>query len=106
MSDLDALTVLISDHSGEDGISPRDAAATLIKRGWRPPAQVITTPEEAEALPARTVVMDSPFPEGDIYQRTSDGFWVEPGFHGTYTTRILSFPVTVLYRPTENGEAK
>lgn len=91
---------------------PVDLAPSLAKAiahdalaaGWRPPAQVIETPEEAESLPARTVVMDSPYPEGDVYQRTSDGHWVEPGFHGTFTTRILSFPVTVLYLPADITE--
>lgn len=88
---------------------PTDSLAAIVRdavlsAGWRPPAHVVETPEEAEALPARTVVMDSPYPEGDVYQRTSDGHWVEPGFHGTFTTRILSFPVTILYLPADITE--
>lgn len=64
--------------------------------------RVIETVGELDTLPVRTVVMDSPYPEGEVYQRTSDGLWVEPGFHAMHTTRALALPATLLWRPEAN----
>ena len=73
--------------------------------GWRPPARVIEDPAELDALPAGSVVMDAPYPDGDVYRRTSDGAWEEPGFDATCTSRSLSLPVVVLHAH-RNGETE
>ncbi|MGI5223024.1 hypothetical protein [Nocardia sp. CA-290969] len=80
-------------------------AVAILAAGWRPPTRVITDPAELDALPAGSVVMDSPYPEGDVYRRTSDGAWEEPGFDATCTSRSLSLPVVVLHTP-QNGETE
>lgn len=60
---------------------------------------MITDHAELDALPVGTIVMDSPYPDGDVYQRTREGFWAEPGFEGLCTSRVLSLPATVLWTP-------
>ncbi len=75
----------------------------IIADGWRPPARTVYTATGLDALPVGAIVMDSPYPEGDVYQRTNEGLWAEPGFHGMSTTDVLCLPVTVLYAPTETA---
>lgn len=107
MSVLDALTVLISDHPGEDMISPRDAAATLIARGWRPPAQVIETPEELDTLPFLSIIREvfGPSPVagcdyGGVWERRTSGWeCIAAGVRRD----APRFPAVVLYLPTEKA---
>jgi hypothetical protein len=97
----DLLRAVIDEHSFQ-GISYSDAAAcALLAAGWRPRAQVIEDSAILDALPVGAIVMDAPYPEGEVYQRTSDGLWAEPGFQGMCTTRVLSLPATVLWSPPD-----
>lgn len=75
----------------------------ILEDGWQPPPRRVHTVEELDALPVGAVVMDSPYPEGDVYQRTPDGFWAEPGFEGLFTTRVLCPPVVVLCAAEEES---
>jgi hypothetical protein len=123
MSDRDDLaellgSLLVSQQQNQDWYVSRSSGDTLCLDGWfdpkalagavldaglRPPARSIGTAKELDALPIGSLVMDSPYPEGEVYQRTSDGYWAEPGFHGVCTTRALSLPVTVLWQPEQEA---
>ncbi|WP_067505058.1 hypothetical protein [Nocardia puris] len=59
---LDRLTVTIADLSREpgesgDGATTREAAASILAAGWRPPARVIADPADLDALPLGSVIL-------------------------------------------------
>ncbi|BAD58841.1 hypothetical protein [Nocardia farcinica] len=90
---------------------PTDPLAAILRdvvvaAGWRPPARVITDLAELDTLPVGSVVMDSPYPEGDVCRRTADGVWEHPGLPGCCTSRVLSLPVVVLWTPPQEGQAE
>lgn len=71
----------------------KDVADEIQEAGWRPPARVVTTVEEAEALPWRTVIRDSAGVVAELVfglWYSSDGWIVD-----------LRLPATVLYEPEE-----
>lgn len=110
MSDRDQLAELVSRtyHACIDSRPIGDPFAAiadaLIAAGWRPPIQLITSHEELDALPVGAVVMDAPYPEGDVHQRSgADGLWAEPGFDALFTTRVLSLPAVLLWSPAEKA---
>lgn len=70
----------------------------------RAPLRVIETPEEADTLPVRSLIMDAPFPDGEMYQRTAEGDWAEPGFDAVLSSRGLAMPVTVLWEPPKEHD--
>ena len=54
-----------SDEWRGDWISAADA---IIAAGWRPPARVVTTEEEAEALHDGTLIVDRQGDSGQVWQ--------------------------------------
>lgn len=89
---------------------PYEIAGKVIAEGWRPPAQVIETPEALEALPVDSVVFVD---DGRVWQRHPGPgqCWFEPGWTGGYTSTEAmqragdaGAAVRVLYLPTENGD--
>lgn len=104
MNDCDTLTNLLLDCE-ETGASPRETADYLIERGVRPPARVVTTVEELDALPARSAVDAA----GRLCKHLGDGWWVEAGDHEMiHSETVLGMsegvgPVTVLSTPAEKA---
>jgi len=74
----------------------RMAADALYALGWRPPAQVVETAEELDALPEGTVVRDA---EGYVVERNADGYGSMAG-GATEWWAALPLPATVLWDPT------
>jgi hypothetical protein len=91
---------------------PKALAAAVLDAGLRPPAQVIETIEEIEALPGGAILADR---DGDSWQLLPRG-WRCPALDNEWMDRsddwftaadaLHQGPLTVLYLPTENGEAK
>ena len=88
----------------------RDYAQTILDAGWRPPARVVTTVEDLDALAVGTVVMEGDHGTPDD---TGWGFKMMPGVFHRFTVgwlvvaglweRVPDLPVTVLWEP-EEGE--
>lgn len=79
-------------------------ADELIGRGWRPPARVVTTVEELDALPKGTVIRDA------LSVQECLGTWLSPhvplwaGTAGELSSSSdLQLPATVLWE-SEEGE--
>lgn len=89
----------------DDVRSTEDAIAdAVISAGWRPPARVVTTVGELDALPRGTVIRDA------LSVQECLGEWLSPHaplWAGTagdmHTSGNLHLPATVLWEP-EEGE--
>ena len=77
---------------------PDDAAEAILNAGWRPPARVVSTWEELEALPEESIILDAGVPAYLL-----DGLWSYPADQSDYEAGEIKLPVTVLYEP-EEGE--
>ena len=75
-----------------------EVAAAIIAAGWRPPARVVATREELEALPEESIILDAGVPAYLL-----DGLWSYPADQSDYEAGEIKLPVTVLYEP-EEGE--
>ena len=75
-----------------------EVAAAIIAAGWRPPARVVSTVEEFDALVDGAVIRDS----GECVAERWLGMWYVTG-GGRYGGIELALPATVLYEP-EEGE--
>jgi hypothetical protein len=87
--------------------SPGRAAADadyLIERGWRPPAQVIESAEEWEAVPPGAVVVTTRG-HGRAWVRLETGNWTNgPSCYATKTLLRAHGPrATVVWSPTEKA---
>ena len=106
---VDALTVLISDHPGERMISPRDAAETLLDRGWRPPPRVIDHADRLSALPVGSVVLHSPCADSSacVWVKDVNWWWTTDGDTARYDEYDIEGhldageTLTVLHEPEE-----
>ncbi|MDN6514291.1 MAG: hypothetical protein L0K47_13485, partial [Acidipropionibacterium jensenii] len=58
---------------GDDQHASEYIAARLIAAGWRPPARVVTTMEELDALPDGTVIQDILGATWTLYEGLDDG---------------------------------
>ncbi|MEV4155437.1 hypothetical protein AB0J48_20645 [Nocardia salmonicida] len=94
----------IDQRDGLMGLATRVDALASGLTGWRPPAQVITTAAELDALPVGSIILH---PRGDGIPKLAAG-WCVPGHMQTYTAADLlrRGPVTVLYVPTEEAESR
>jgi hypothetical protein len=120
MSARDELDALIREHVNFYDDDTDVAADKILAAGWRPPAQVIDTPEGLAALPTGTVIRSR---DGDIASIDHGGVEEWTGrrtvLHlldfvigaGRLTIADLedadaggSFPYTVLYLPTEEAD--
>ena len=83
-------------------------ADAILAAGWRPPARIVTTVEELDALAVGTVVMEGDHGTPDdtgwgfktmpgVFHRFPDGWHVVAG-HGE---RAPDLPATVLWEPEE-----
>lgn len=98
-------------HSGHIAPLAPVLAASILAAGWRPPARVVTTVEELDALPEGTVIQDILGATWTLYEGIDDG--IDPydptnyhwaiGINGNYATWATDLPATVLYEP-EEGE--
>lgn len=99
----------MSTHSQADGsctecpwpthhLPPEELADRLLEVGWRPPARVVTTVEELNALPDGTVIRDSI----EYVAESLHGMWYVTG-GGRHSGTELAPPATVLWEP-EEGE--
>ena len=88
----------------------RRMAEAIIAAGWRPPARVVTTVEELDALAVGTVIMEGDHGTPDdtgwgfktmpgVFHRFPDGWHVVAGI-GEHAPDL---PATVLWEP-EEGE--
>ncbi|WP_280193261.1 hypothetical protein [Nocardia farcinica] len=73
--------------------------------GWRPPARVITDPEELDGLPAGSVVLDA---YGDVWALGSEGckwYAANTDRQGYSSAEVFTpgKPMTVLHIPTEEA---
>ncbi|MFG1794211.1 hypothetical protein [Nocardia sp. NPDC049149] len=108
-SDRDQLAAILREHSMPSGESdfPADeyecCADAVLAAGFRPPARLIETHAELDALPVGAVVMDAPYPDGDVHQKLVEGQWFEPGFDPAFTTRVLNLPAVLLWSPPEKA---
>ena len=82
----------------------------LLNLGWRPPARVVTTVEELDALAVGTVVMEGDHGTPDdtgwgfktmpgVFHRFPEGWHVVAG-HGQ---RVPDLPATVLWTPEDQA---
>ena len=85
---------------------PEDVADAIIAAGWRPPARVVTTVEELDALAMGTVIMEGDHGTPDdtgwgfktmpgVFHRFPDGWHVVAGI-GEHASDL---PATVLWEP-------
>ncbi|WP_330253081.1 hypothetical protein OG874_00250 [Nocardia sp. NBC_00565] len=97
---------------------PENAAEVAVDGGWRPPAQVIETPENEgdytpaiaalDALPYRTVVQV----RNHVYQGIGSGWWDTVGRHRSFSTEQVvdvadGDEIAVVWSPTEKaGDSK
>lgn len=91
-SDRDTLADLIYRVGCYDNEDAATAAADrLIAAGVRPPARVIETAEDLDALPAGAVVAHTPCPDdrGCVWQSGTGGFWFVPGDGCVYDPQDL-----------------
>lgn len=98
--------------SQPDGMARTTILATaILDAGWRPPARVVTTEEELDALPVGSIVRDVFGETWTLYEGLDDG--IDPydptnyrwaiGINGNYATWATDLPATVLWEP-EEGE--
>lgn len=82
-------------------------AEEIISRGWRPPARVVTTVEELDALPWRTVIREiGTGPRGFIrgfISEKDDDLWMATGSDLLCPSSDIWLPAVILYEP-EEGE--
>ena len=74
---LQQLAELIDEHSFQAPSYSEEAAAAVLKAGWRPPARVIEDPAELDMLPVGSIVAVG---EGVATTRFSDGWYVTGEF--------------------------
>ena len=78
-----------------------DGAEAILAAGWRPPARVVTTVKELDALPRQTIIRSA---DGWAWQRDNhNGFWYTIASEDDSTPGDFAYPLTVLYEP-EEGE--
>lgn len=110
------------------GMSANETADAILAAGWRPPAQVIESVAELDAVQSvqslvddercghvasAVVIRDA---DGDVYTRDVDnvldeiregrhaGWWQNGTGRDDIDSSRLSYPVTVLWSPTEKAE--
>lgn len=72
-----------------------DCFQRVLAAGWRPPARIVSTVEELDALPWGSVVMDQC---GNTYQRAGAGWHFAMGPVASNSTDVSEFsPVVVLH---------
>lgn len=96
-------------HNVHTGVAGHLADA-VIAAGWRPPAQVIETIGEVDALPVGSILADR---DGDAWQLLPGG-WRCPALDNEWMDRsddwftaadaLAEGPLTVLRIPTKNGD--
>lgn len=97
---LQQLAELIDEHSFQAPSYSEEAAAAVLKAGWRPPAQRITDPDDLDALPVRTVIVD----DWETVWRRGETSWFACDRHPDAPARIV-LPATVLHTP-RNGDSR
>lgn len=97
ITDRGQLAAIMALHV-QDPDDRRAAADALYALGWRPPARVITDPDDLDALPDGSVVLrDHKAWERDI------GVWWHGGITTGYARPYGFGAITVLHTP-ENGD--
>ena len=71
----------------------------LLEQGWRPPARVVSTVEELDALAPNTAIRSA---LGTVMEKWQDGQWRPTGMHNTWPR--VELPATVIYEPKEGSE--
>lgn len=98
MTDRDTLTALLAGTPGIGDCAAHQGAGRVIRSGWRPPAQVITEPNE---LPIGSIVLR----DGNAWQRGKQCWWMA-GTRAKWDKPHGSGPITLLHLPTENGDTE
>ena len=117
------LTGLANSPDGPWSIAPENIRANwrqsfircgeiLAEAGWTPPARVIETIEELDALPVGAVIRywDSPHAEPGVWQRADcpaheSPWWICTGVETPFDTAEIPLPVTVLWMPEASADA-
>lgn len=81
----------------------KDVADEIQEAGWRPPARVVTTVEEVEALADMTVVLESGRNWCFVSRKLGNNYWLADGIEDAFPSVDIGLPATVLYEP-EEGE--
>lgn len=81
-------------------LSPDEIADEIIAAGWRPPARVVNSVEELEALPPFAVIRTR---QGKTLEKLSHG-WYQACIDDPYTVFPTWLPATVLFSPDEVNE--
>ena len=106
----DRLAQIINEYMGADvpetvadKHEPVDAdyatADAILAAGWRPPARVVTTVEELDALPVGSIVRD--VERAALDEKWDDDTWAEAGYEYTFSSRSIHLPAAVIYDPEE-----
>jgi hypothetical protein len=77
-------------HTGEEA-----AAHTATVLGWRPPARVVNSAADLDALPDDSIIRTC---YGTVTQKVDD-CWEVPNEVGRYLSESVDLPATVLYEP-------
>ena len=107
------LAELIDEHSFQAPSYSEEAAAAVLKAGWRPPARVIETPENEGDYTAAIAALDA-LARGTLIQLRNEacqsigGWWEVIGSDRLLSSEQLvdvadGTPITVLHTP-ENGD--
>lgn len=107
-AEFEALADLLAEKRDEwprlvNDMASEDLADEIFKAGYRKP-RIISTVEELNALPVRSVIREA---HGYIMEKLSDG-WYTPAIESKYRGVNTFVPAMVLYVPVppEGGETK
>ena len=89
-------------NEAEVAITGACVAGAVEGLGWRPPARVVTTVEEAEALAEGTIVVDSAGDPGSVSEGVC--YYLEGAPVTLDYTLKLAGPLTVLWEPTKEED--
>ncbi|WP_280448423.1 hypothetical protein [Nocardia brasiliensis] len=86
-------------------------ADDLLAAGYRPPAQVIETVEQLEALPIGAIVLECETLDGEAHQPVwrqinyvgTKRAWEEPGLRDPMLSSAVKLPALLLWCPTEKA---
>ena len=78
-------------------------AEAILAAGFRPPARIVTTVEEVEALADMTVVLESGRDWCFVSRKLGNNYWLADGIEDAFPSVGIGLPATVLYEP-EEGE--
>ena len=110
LADVITRTENLTDEEGSWAL-PEKCSEAILAAGWRPPARVVTTVEELDALAVGSIIMEGDHGTPDdtgwgfktmpgVFHRFPEGWHVVAGIG----ERAPALPATVIYEPKEGSE--